>query len=85
MKYRRKPEVIDVVEFDPNRPAQLTKDYPIELYHTGSDEWKVKNDLHNRWIGLKPRDMIRVDKADEGDVYPIDRETFDRTYELVEE
>lgn len=51
-----------------------------------SPDWRpfsVFNALHSSWVGFAPGDFLRVDSP--GDVYPIDRATFEETYELVQE
>ena len=45
-------------------------------------EYYVWNELHRSEITLKVGDMVRVD--DPNDTYPIDRQTFEATYEPVD-
>ena len=45
----------------------------------------IYNKLHDSWIKCKMDDMVRIDLADEGDVYPIDIGKFDELYESVED
>ena len=73
-KYRRKLGVIEAEQFDPEHPA----DY---IRHA-ADEYAVYNERHDSWIKLAPGDWVRTDKP--GDRYPIDRKTFEATYEAVE-
>jgi hypothetical protein len=41
---------------------------------------RVWNELHKSWIGVKTGDYLNV--TDPKDVYPIDRDTFEKTYDL---
>lgn len=79
MKAIKKPIPIEIVEFDPNSLS------PDGVSISGNDEepsaFAVFNKLHSSWIGLKPGDYLNV--TDLGDVYPIDRATFERTYDVV--
>jgi len=75
--YRKKPTEIDAIEFgkDPI-PENVIMLNP----HESPMVW---NELHQSWIKLKKGDLIRIDQAPD-DVYPIDRQTFEQTYEKVE-
>jgi len=75
--YRKRPIKIEAVEFGVDF---LPEEVVIKNSSEGS---MVYNELHDSWIKINFGDMIRVDQAPE-DVYPIDRETFDQTYEKVE-
>lgn len=79
-KYRSLPKVIEAIEF------KWDADYEeeIQLRRIEGNKFQVWNDLHKSWINVSDGDMIRVDNAPE-DVYPIKREIFDVTYELIEE
>lgn len=77
MKAIKKPIPIEVLEFD---PAQI----PTGVLTVERDgEWKVFNRLHGSWIGVKSGDYLNVGSM--ADVYPIDRDTFLRTYDPVVE
>lgn len=85
-RYRKKPLEIDAVEFTSSRDDILPeKEMPegIKIERTGFGEPQVYNALHDSWIGLREGDMIRIDQAP-NDVYPIDKETFEKTYEKIE-
>lgn len=74
--YRKKPVEIEAFELGKQRiPSFVTIEKQDGVY-------KVYNKLHNSWIETKIGDMIRIDQAPD-DVYPIDRETFENTYEPV--
>ncbi|AFH22570.1 hypothetical protein OSG_eHP30_00075 [environmental Halophage eHP-30] len=75
--YRKKPTEIDAIELGKD-PIPKTVSYTIE-----NGSYKIYNKLHNSMIEAKLGDMIRIDQAPE-DVYPIDRQTFEQTYEKVE-
>lgn len=79
-RYRKKPEEIDALEFlvdkMPDNVSVQTEKKP------DGKSW-VFNKLHNSWIEVKRGDMVRIDQAPD-DVYPIDRETFEKTYEKIE-
>ncbi|HSH45179.1 MAG TPA: hypothetical protein VK966_04960 [Longimicrobiales bacterium] len=98
--YRRKPTVIEAVEFEPDPPTLKPGTEgvvpvegadvvvravaaPIESLAADAVRFEAWNELHESWVGLRPGDFLRVDKP--GDVYPIDRATFEATYELVQE
>lgn len=82
MKYRRKPEIIEAVEFDENHPEAIGDVAIVSKTFTG--QFQIYNQKHDSWIGVKTGNMIRIDKAPE-DVYPIDGETFQKTYEPINE
>lgn len=76
------PKRIIVFEFGASEVPQGVK---IRKFHTEEDTvWKVWNELHQSWINIKEGDLIRYDLQPK-DVYPIDREVFDKTYKLVED
>lgn len=79
MKARKKPTVIEVVEFDPRDTGDLPK--ALNLRDDGA-EWQIWNQMHSSWIGVKRGDMIRVDSGPD-DYYPISREVFARDFEEV--
>jgi len=75
-KYRRLPEIIEAVEFLSNE-----KEWPKGIDFDPDDgSYGVWNDLHQIRIKFKHGDFIRMDNPQ--DRYPIDRETFHRTYEF---
>jgi hypothetical protein len=76
-RYRKKPVEIEAIELGKDTiPKNVS--YTIQ-----GGKYQIYNELHNSMIEAKIGDMLRVDQAP-GDVYPIDRETFGRTYEKVE-
>lgn len=80
-RYRRIPTEILAVEFQ--RDADLPLGIVLERMHDEEGvSFRVWNDLHRSFVGVKPGDFLRVD--DLNDVYPIDRATFEATYEEVE-
>jgi len=76
-RYRKKPTEIEAIEFG----VELMPE-DIKVIDT-AEGGKVYNELHNSWINVKNGDVVRIDQAPE-DVYPIDRQTFEQTYEKVE-
>lgn len=84
--YRRIPDFIKAIKAeDIVYHADIIKnDHPevkyvkIDLYN---DTYSVYNYLHDSWINFKLDDMIRIDLAKEGDVYPIDSSKFEELYE----
>lgn len=77
-KYRKIPMEIEAEEFT----GQMIPNCTI-IEDLSEKTYKVYNKLHESWIKLKVGDMVRTDLAPE-DVYPIDRDTFELTYEKVE-
>lgn len=83
MKAIKKPIPIDVEEFQPDR-----RPWPLGVVNnvTGDDlttpQYQVWNALHSSWITIQPGDYVNV--VDGQDLYPIDRATFERTYDIVE-
>jgi hypothetical protein len=75
--YRKKPVEIEAIEFG---VEPMPED--IKVIDT-AEGGKVYNQLHESWINVKKGDMVRIDQAPD-DVYPIDRETFEKTYEPVD-
>jgi hypothetical protein len=79
-RYRKKPVEIEAVEFG---FELIPSNIQIKSEkHPNGKSW-VFNKLHNSWIEVKRGDMVRIDQAP-NDVYPIDRETFEQTYEKIE-
>lgn len=81
MKAVKKPIPIEVVEFQPDTRGVL----PVSvMWRSNSDDtYAVFNSLHNSWIEVKPGDYLNVNDQTGRDIYPIDRETFERTYDIV--
>lgn len=46
-------------------------------------EYEVWNQAGRAWVGVRIGDFIRVDMP--GDIYPIPRDVFEGTYDLVQE
>lgn len=78
-QFRRKPEVIEAVQFAPGVPLPVG----TQIEYGIDTPWRVWNALHESWIGFRAGDWLRVDNPE--DVYPIDAATFARTYEPLEE
>ncbi len=77
--FKNKPRQIEAVELVPG--VLMPEGVLVRVVRGGSpDAYEAYNALHDSWIKTKTGDMIRVDKAPM-DVYPIDRATFDTTYE----
>lgn len=89
--YRRKPIVIEAVEVTPLQDGEFERCVQVGgtlvRLRRGEDfegkPLRVWNELHRSWIVCSAGDFLRVDTP--GDVYPIDRATFEATYELVQE
>ncbi len=82
MKAIKKPIPIEIEEFQPHR-----RPWPIcvEEGETGSTmRYCVVNKLHGSRIGIKPGDFINVSDKTGTDIYPIDRDTFMKTYDIIE-
>jgi hypothetical protein len=75
-KYRRISKIIEAVEFRPG-DEEWPKGVQYDPDGTGFVVW---NDFDKSYIKIKAGDFIRMDKPQ--DRYPIDRETFSRTYEF---
>lgn len=73
--YKRIPEIIEAVPFTGNPITGVR----IEAKN---NSYRVYNLLHDSWIKVKIGDFIRVDKPN--DHYPIDKETFQSTYNLLQ-
>lgn len=60
--------------------------YNVQIRYSYLEGWyEVYNHLHGSWIKFDPGNcMIRVDCAPD-DVYPIDNETFSKTYVYTRE
>jgi hypothetical protein len=78
-RYHSRPKEIDAVQFDPRK--QPPEGVKIRSVNGGYEVW---NELHGSWIGVKEGDMLRIDLAPR-DVYPIDKATFDQTYDSYPE
>lgn len=91
--YKRKPHRIVAIKgeelFHKAAMERVRNYYPqvdkVEYDLDKSGNPCVYNRLHNSWIKFKMEDMIRIDLAEEGDVYPIDATKFEELYEPVEE
>lgn len=80
MKAVKKPIPIEVEEFQPEKlpwPPQVHAK-PLKGCY------EVFNDLHQSWITIQPGDYVNVTDKTGRDIYPIDRATFARTYDIVE-
>lgn len=76
MKFRKKPTTIEAIEFG---PSSLPPGIRATMVREKDGEWQVWNELHRSWINVKLGDMVNITKYE--DVYPIERATFDATYE----
>lgn len=83
MKAVKKPIPIEVEEFQPSMSV-----WPMCCESGQGDyagQYVVYNALHGSYIQIKPGDYINVTDRSGRDIYPIDRETFYRTYEVLAE
>jgi len=80
-RYRKKPLDIEAIKFGKD---QIPENVSIKTERRPDGKSHVFNKLHNSWIEVKRGDMLRIDQAPD-DVYPIDRETFEKTYEPVDD
>jgi hypothetical protein len=71
----KKPIEITAVEFDGTAPDG------VEIREWSPQRYSVFNRLHISWIEFAVGDMLNI--GDLGDVYPIDRATFEATYDIV--
>lgn len=77
-RYRKKPVEIEAEEFTGEHIEGCNTSYDDT-----EDYYKVYNKLHDSWIKVGLGDMIRTDLAPD-DVYPIDKDTFAKTYEFLD-
>lgn len=80
MRAVKKPIPIDVVEFNGMSPLEVK----TRRRHVGDDDnpsHEIWNAKHESWIGLNVGDYINV--TDLGDTYPIARDVFARTYDVL--
>lgn len=77
----KKPIPIEVEEFQPDRAP-----WPLCVELKGGDMYGyfVYNRLHDSFIKIQPGDYINVTDKTGCDIYPIDRITFEKTYDIVE-
>jgi hypothetical protein len=82
MKAIKKPIPIEVVVFDPAAPLTL----PIFVVWRRNDPlgYSVFNALHGSWIDVQIGDYLNVSDQTGRDIHPIDRATFERTYDVVD-
>lgn len=80
MKAVKKPIPIEVVQFGPRALTHLPS--YVQWRHADS-KYSVFNARHSSWIDVKIGDYLNVTDTTGRDIYPIDRETFDRTYDVV--
>lgn len=78
MKAVKKAVVIEVVEFDPHDIVPVGAMLQVD---PDDGSWRVFNELHTSWIGVKPGDYLNVTSL--ADVYPIDRAYFESHYDVV--
>lgn len=79
MKAIKKPIPIEVEEFQPN-----VQPWPKQV-HSTPQGYEVFNALHESWIKIQPGDYVNVTDKSGQDIYPIDRATFERTYDIVKD
>lgn len=82
-RYQSKPRVITAVQFAVETGTSTAQMLGVTIRRRGHDTYEVWNQLHESWIKLKPGDYVRID--DSNDNYPIDEDTFNNTYTLVNE
>lgn len=87
MKAVKKPIPIEVEEFQPDKlpwPGKMCSGtYEIKSPYAGAVFYRVFNELHNSWINVNPGDYLNVSDKTGRDIYPIDRATFERTYDVL--
>lgn len=79
MKAVKKPIPIEVEEFQPDRLP-----WPLRV-HSDDAGYYVLNELHGSSIKIQPGDYVNVTDKTGRDIYPIDRATFERTYDVMAE
>lgn len=79
----KKPIPITVVAFENDVPGlpEFVRVEMEQLVGTNLVQFKVWNELHKSFIGFKIGDYLNV--TDANDVYPIDRDYFDKHYEVL--
>lgn len=82
MKAVKRPILIEVWEFQPGSEAPLSVQIRTTVNGVGP-RYQVLNNLHGSWIDVKPGDYLNVTDTSGRDIYPIDRKTFEQTYDLV--
>jgi hypothetical protein len=93
MKYRKKPVVIEAVQFDGNNIEELQEFCMVNApsFFQAVDEEDRDDDpeitaqvwdkLHSTWVGVKDGQWII--KGIQGEFYPCDPDVFEATYEKV--
>lgn len=81
-KYRKKPIVIEAMQFDGENTDAIGAWAQDETGDSDFDGLEVWDYLHKTWIAVKPSDWIV--KGTEGEHYPVASEVFAKTYEVVE-
>ncbi|HVI39908.1 MAG TPA: hypothetical protein VM577_04540 [Anaerovoracaceae bacterium] len=78
MQYRKKPVVVEAVQFVP--PNQIPDGVKFNM---NNNRYEVYDKLHDTWVGLNPRDYIIT--GVQGETYPCKEDVFLSTYEAVDE
>lgn len=91
MKYRKKPVVVDAVQFNGDNFAEIDEEldgpnfFPVDKEDRTDDPEvmaEVYDELHSTWVGVKQNQWII--RGVKGEFYPCDPEVFEATYEAVE-
>ena len=80
-RYRKKPVVIEAVQYVPENVEELTAWLPFQLYMTNDDSLKIPT-LEGEMQGQIGDYIIR---GVHGEFYPCKPDIFDATYEEVVE
>lgn len=88
-KYRKKPVVVDAVQFDPSGPHKMGLPVGVEGCHgPGADNWNYAGctfwvvTVHGQRTRVAPLDWI-ITEPDGVHHYPCKPDIFDATYEAV--
>ncbi len=89
MQYRKKPIVIDAIQWTGDNDTDIHRFAPNHFYavdpedRTNSDDpdctAAILDDLHSTWVGVKTGQWII--RGVKGEYYPCDAEVFATTYE----
>jgi hypothetical protein len=93
MKFRKKPVVIDALQFDGLNEEEIQAFTGADRFRCLDLEDVEENDftkiaevfdfLHNTWVGVSSEDWII--KGVQGEFYPCNPDVFTDTYEAVEQ
>jgi hypothetical protein len=81
MKAIKKPIPIEVALFLADAHARVPIAEGVIIHTSDEGRHTVWNALHKSWIGVRDGDYLNITKVD--DIYPIDKATFEATYDII--